>query len=73
MPLAKMNSVELDVSAEKRALYILGERKKLEQAFINIIKNAIEAMPDGGKTRIKTTYEHHLAKIRICGQGKGMI
>lgn len=73
MPLANMNSIELDVSVEKKEHhYILGERKKLEQALINIIKNAIEAMPNGGKIRIKTTYEHHLAKIRICDQGKGM-
>jgi signal transduction histidine kinase len=35
-----------------RGVYISGDRELLRQVFINIIVNAIQAMPDGGRLRI---------------------
>lgn len=72
-PLANMNSVKLDLSLEKKEeCCILGERKKLEQALVNIVKNAIESMPGGGTLFIGLQYEAGFVGLKICDQGKGM-
>ncbi len=39
-------SVDLDVAPE---LHVLGDRPKLQQAFINLLKNAIDAMREAGR------------------------
>ncbi len=45
---------------------------KLKQVFINIISNAIEAMPDGGVIRVKTVKIKGGVEISIIDDGKGM-
>lgn len=68
-----MNNVKLDLSLNKKEeCCILGERKKLEQALVNIIKNAIESMPGGGILFIGLQYEAGFVQLKICDQGKGM-
>jgi signal transduction histidine kinase len=42
-------SVDVDVAAD---LEVLADKTKLEQAFINLLKNAIDAMPEGREGRI---------------------
>ncbi|WP_046178914.1 ATP-binding protein [Domibacillus tundrae] len=73
IPLANMNNVEIDLSlVKKESYYIMGDRKKLEQALINIVKNGIESMPKGGKMEIGIDYYPHSLRIKIRDQGKGM-
>ena len=72
-PLANMNNVKLNVSLDNRdQSYIMGDKRKLEQSLINIIKNGIESMPNGGNLDIHTSYEYPLARITIRDEGKGM-
>lgn len=72
-PLANMNNIQLLVDLEgQEQSYILGDRKKLEQSLINIVKNGIESMQEGGKLDIKTHYEYPLVRINIRDEGKGM-
>ena len=42
--------------------HCLFDRDKLKQAFMNIVLNAIEAMPEGGTLEIQTTYDAKSAK-----------
>ncbi|MBK5501387.1 DUF4084 domain-containing protein [Peribacillus sp. TH14] len=74
MPLANMNAVQI-IMPEKEDInqIVLGERKKFQQCLINIIKNSIEAMPDGGVLRIRVS-SHHQSEIfiNICDAGRGM-
>lgn len=59
---------------------IVGDENQLKQMFLNLLKNAIEAMPDGGKLMVKVNREHHqkgerqqeMILIQITDQGKGM-
>jgi CheY-like chemotaxis protein len=45
---------------------------QLREAFINIILNAVDAMPDGGEMRISSSNDNGVAQIEICDTGCGM-
>jgi len=46
----------------------------LQEAFLNLINNASDAMPDGGRMEVKSWYdsESHLANVRISDTGPGI-
>ena len=52
----------------------LGDMAQLQQAFLNLIINAIEAMPQGGKLTVTTRWDepHNLIKASISDTGVGM-
>ena len=53
--------------------FIRCESKQIQQVFMNIIKNSIEAMPNGGFIEIRTAIEEgDLVKITIADTGRGM-
>lgn len=72
-PLANMNAVKIKTVLTDK-LFILGERCLFQQSLINVIKNCLEAMPDGGELEIKTgtTSKHNNAYIMIRDTGMGM-
>jgi signal transduction histidine kinase len=47
-------NIILDVDIDRDPLIIKADPDKIRQVLINIIKNAIQAMPDGGKMSIMT-------------------
>ncbi len=51
-------------------LYAQGER--LQQVFINIILNALDAMPQGGELRIRLSQENESAVVRVSDTGTGI-
>ncbi|WP_017434546.1 ATP-binding protein [Saccharococcus caldoxylosilyticus] len=69
-PLANMNSVEVQTSLIP--CNVKGERQKLQQCLLNIIKNAIEAMPNGGTLEVYISIEKDQVLIRISDTGVGM-
>ncbi|WP_018662677.1 sensor histidine kinase [Heyndrickxia acidiproducens] len=69
-PLAKMNTVE--ITADLNACTIAGNSVFLQQTLINIIKNGIEAMPNGGKLSIDAIQEYSTVSITIADEGIGM-
>lgn len=53
-------------------IYVKGEADQLKQVAINLILNAIEAMPEGGKLTINTRKEFGLAIIEVIDTGVGI-
>ena len=51
---------------------IMGDPVKLEQVFINILSNSIEAMPKGGKICIASQQENAMVEVRITDTGSGV-
>ncbi|MCH2208511.1 MAG: ATP-binding protein [Lentisphaerales bacterium] len=49
-----------------------GDKTQLKQAFYNIIKNAIQAMPDGGKLTINCKSTSDFLVITFMDTGKGI-
>jgi len=70
-PLAAMNGGMLTIRVPEK-LYIMGNPSKFKQAFINMIKNSIEALPAEGSIEIEAYAEGDTAVIRITDNGEGM-
>lgn len=70
-PLANLNAVEIKKKYTPR-LVILGDRSKFQQAFINLIKNGLEAMPDGGELTVQTYNTGNIVHILVKDTGIGM-
>jgi len=67
----KTMNINLELKLEKlRPLWAQGER--LQQVFINIILNAIDAMPDGGTLSIELSENSKQAMIKIQDTGTGI-
>jgi len=50
----------------------IGDVDQLKQVFLNIITNAIHAMPDGGTLTIKTSTQGEYIFMRIADTGHGI-
>lgn len=48
------------------------DRERLYQAFINLIKNAMEAMPQGGGLTIAIAHQNKVVSLRFKDQGAGI-
>lgn len=75
-PQAVANRVHIQVSAGSGLPLIETERNNLEQVIINLMLNAIQAMPDGGTLGVSTDfidkYGEPYILIRISDTGKGI-
>jgi two-component system sporulation sensor kinase B len=70
VPLANMNTLE--ISSQIEGCDIKGNSGLFQQVLVNLMKNGIEAMPDGGTLSILGIVEKSLAKVIITDNGVGM-
>ena len=70
-PLANYHSVKISTNFSSNGV-IEGNREKFQQCLINIIKNSIESMPNGGELVIKTLSTKKKIIITIQDTGMGM-
>ncbi|MFD2611896.1 ATP-binding protein [Paenibacillus gansuensis] len=71
--LAALSNVEIVLqSREETPVIIMGDSKKLRQCLLNLTKNAIEAMPDGGRLTIETLKSHEGVELHVKDTGIGM-
>lgn len=64
--------IEIIVKNSKNIPQFLFDEKLLEEAFLNIIINAFDAMPDGGILYIKTIYNKKKNEVKIHFTDTGM-
>ncbi|TYR78828.1 PAS domain S-box protein [Priestia megaterium] len=72
-PQATMHNVQIRTELEADIPVIVCEKNQLKQVFINILKNAIEAMSEGGEVWIQIAkLDNHQVNIRFIDQGRGI-
>ncbi|AOH54075.1 hypothetical protein ABE28_006900 [Peribacillus muralis] len=70
---ALLENIQFDTFFDEVEFPVLCEANQLKQVFINIIKNALEVMPDGGAVRIDTSRcTGKYVCISITDQGMGI-
>ncbi|PFG12105.1 two-component system sporulation sensor kinase B [Bacillus sp. es.036] len=71
-PLATLKDVTITTKIDMPPTIIQSEKRKFQQCLMNIFKNAIEAMPDGGTLTVTTKIEKKKLEISIADTGIGM-
>lgn len=69
---AIMNNVQVVVDISNLLPSVQCDENQLKQVFVNIIKNAIEAMPDGGILHIQAKTNLQNVRIEFMDQGNGI-
>lgn len=69
---AILQNIDIIELYDDSPLEVWCDENSLKQVFINLIKNAIEAMPDGGNIYLSMKRENEAAVIRIVDQGCGI-
>lgn len=67
-----LNNIEVIKNFHALDVTIVGDENQLKQVFINFIKNAIEAMPEGGKLIVEGIHMNESVHIRIIDEGGGI-
>ncbi|WP_461201386.1 PAS domain S-box protein [Anoxybacillus sp. TBDG-1] len=68
---ATMHNIQIEATYERVPL-IYCEPKQLKQVFINILKNAIEVMPNGGTITVSVAHVGDDIRIAIRDEGSGI-
>lgn len=64
--------VSLDIRLDKNLPPIPFDRRFMKQALLNLVKNAVAAMPDGGSLSLVTTYNGDELRIIVSDTGSGI-
>ncbi len=68
----KLVDVNLVMNTDPNVPEILADEGQMKQVFMNLIKNAGEAMPDGGILTFRTRREGEVLRIEISDTGSGI-
>lgn len=71
-PQAEAAGIELVVEQSPEPVAVTVDSDLLKQALLNIVVNAIEAMPHGGRLRIESGVRGDMGEIRISDTGQGI-
>ncbi|MGE6404084.1 PAS domain-containing protein [Bacillus velezensis] len=69
---ANLKGIFIKTDYEHDSMYINGDQNQLKQVFINLIKNAVESMPDGGTVHILMTEDEYSINVTVKDEGDGI-
>lgn len=67
-----MYNIEMITALSDSIVFVTCNENELKQVFLNIVKNAIEAMPNGGRLYIQTRLTTQTAEIIVRDNGHGI-
>jgi len=68
----KSRGIEVETSIAEDVKWVEGDPRKLKQVFLNLVKNAMEAMKDGGAIRVSASPSDDLVEIKVADEGHGI-
>ncbi|PWT98474.1 MAG: hypothetical protein C5B51_29215 [Terriglobia bacterium] len=71
-PQAESARIRVSVEEEAEHVEVRVDHDLLKQAFLNIVVNAMQAMPEGGELRFASSAAEETAEIRISDTGPGI-
>ena len=71
-PQLQKASVEVVQSVATDVPEVFVDRDLLKQAVLNLVLNAVDAMPNGGQIRLELTRRGEMAEIAVADTGKGI-
>ncbi len=71
-PQALLMNVEMKKEGTESKALIYCDKNQLRQVFINLIKNAMEAMPNGGTIIVKVATDDMFMEISVMDEGNGI-
>lgn len=72
MPGLSFRGIEMRASFEERLPATLGDNGELQEAFLNLLTNAMDAMPNGGLLRLETRSNDGTIRVTIADTGIGI-
>lgn len=69
---ASKKNIFISFASQKEEILISCDENKLKQVFINLIKNAMEAMPSGGYLSIEIEINHGYVELAFHDTGSGI-
>ena len=70
--LFEATGVTVNIELEPSLPNIMGDEEQLWQAILNLVRNAIEAMPQGGTLTVSTARDDNQVVLRISDTGVGI-
>lgn len=71
-PQLDLAGVLVKFSKDKALPGFLMDRERLYYAFMNLLKNSLEAMPRGGSLKVAVTHKQHCAIVTLADTGCGI-
>lgn len=71
-PILKQHNINLEKKFDPHMPVAELDAERIKQVFVNIILNAVQAMPGGGKLTITTSHDEHWANIEFSDTGTGI-
>ncbi len=67
-----LNDIKLELDLNENLPFVMGNAHNLQQVFLNLFLNAIQAMPDGGILQVKSRVEEGRIRIDVTDSGTGI-
>lgn len=68
----EQSRVTVELKCEDNCPMALADPDQMSQVFINLVMNAVHAMPDGGTLRVGLAPEKQMVKLTIADMGQGI-
>ncbi|MEW5733546.1 MAG: ATP-binding protein [Thermodesulfobacteriota bacterium] len=67
-----LSGVELDLKVQEGLPQVRGNPRNLQQVFLNLFLNSIQAMPDGGRLDVAVSWDEYQVRVKVSDTGPGI-